>query len=108
MSWELSLVFKSTVLLGGTLAALSFMTGMRASRRHLILASAFAALVALPVASARMPAVAISVPLADLPVAATADAPSLAAVSIAAPTPVRSASMGSTGRSRSERRGRRP
>lgn len=40
MSWELSLVFKATVVLGVTLAAVGLSPKTRASRRHLILASA--------------------------------------------------------------------
>ena len=59
MNVELSLVFKATVLLASVLAAVGLSARMRASRRHLILASSFAALVVLPVAAMLLPAVAV-------------------------------------------------
>ena len=77
MSWELSLVFKATVLLGVTLAVVGLLPRTRASRRHLILASAFAALLVLPVAGTLMPAVAIELPITAAAGAATGDAPSI-------------------------------
>jgi hypothetical protein len=83
MSWELSLVFKATVLLGVALAAVGLSPRTRASRRHLILASAFAALIVLPVAGTLMPAVAIPLPITDLSGAAMGDAPSIAGVGTA-------------------------
>src|SRR5688572_13836418 len=87
MSWELSLVFKATVLLGVTLATVGLSARTRASRRHLILASSFAALIALPVAAALMPAVAIPLPMADPPGAAIAEARSIAVVETAQVSP---------------------
>ena len=65
MSWELSLVFKATVLLGVALAAVALSARARASWRHLILASSFAALSVLPVAATLVPTVGIPLPMAD-------------------------------------------
>jgi polysaccharide export outer membrane protein len=77
MSWELSLAFKATVLLGVALAAVGLAGRMRASRRHLLLASSFAALIALPVAATLIPAVAIPIPIANAPDPTTNAAASL-------------------------------
>src|SRR5688572_22479441 len=82
MSWELSLVFKATVVLGVTLAAVGLAPKARASRRHLVLASAFAALIVLPMAGTLMPAVTIPLPITDAPGAAMDEAPSIAGVEI--------------------------
>src|SRR5687767_6191319 len=83
MSWELSLVFKATVLLGVTLAAVGLSPRTRASRRHLVLASAFAALIVLPVAGTLVPAVAIPLPISDAPGAAIGEGPSIARIETA-------------------------
>ena len=80
MSWEMSLVFKATVLLGVALAAVGGCARMRASRRHLIVAAAFAALIALPAAALVMPVVTVPLPSALVrPVADTLPAAPAAA-----------------------------
>jgi polysaccharide export outer membrane protein len=80
MSWELSLVFKATVLLGVTLAAVGLSARARASRRHLILASAFAALVVLPVAAMFTPVVTVPLPIGAARSSPTDDAPSVTGI----------------------------
>ena len=77
MNWEMSLVLKATVLLGAALAAVGGSARMRASRRHLIVAAAFAALIALPGAVLVMPVVTLSLPLAPvLPIGGPVPVPS--------------------------------
>ena len=66
MSWEMSLVLKATVLLGAALAAVGCSARMRASRRHLIVVAAFAALIVLPGAVLVMPVITLSLPVAPV------------------------------------------
>ena len=63
MNWELSLALKATVVLGSALVAVAGLRRTRASRRHLVLAAAFAALLVLPLAERLMPTVVVPVPL---------------------------------------------
>jgi beta-lactamase regulating signal transducer with metallopeptidase domain len=66
MSWDVSLVFKATVLLAVALGAVAVLDRMRASRRHLILAAAFVALLALPLAVPLLPAIAVPLPVTTI------------------------------------------
>jgi hypothetical protein len=62
---ELSLVVKTTIAMALGLAAVRFARAARASVRHLVLTSTFAALLALPVAMLIVPAIAIELPWAS-------------------------------------------
>ena len=57
-STELSLLVKATLVLAAALAAAALARRARASARHLVVATAFAALVALPILIASIPAIA--------------------------------------------------
>jgi beta-lactamase regulating signal transducer with metallopeptidase domain len=63
-SFELSLVAKATLIVLGGLAVTAFARSARASARHLVIATSFAALAALPILIAFVPAMPIDVPLA--------------------------------------------
>jgi beta-lactamase regulating signal transducer with metallopeptidase domain len=63
-SLELSLLAKATIILIAGLAATRFSRTARASVRHLVIASSFAALIALPVWLAGAPTMTIDVPVA--------------------------------------------
>jgi beta-lactamase regulating signal transducer with metallopeptidase domain len=62
--FELSLLAKATLILIGGLAVTAFAKTARASARHLVIATAFAALMALPVLIVLVPAMPIDVPVA--------------------------------------------
>jgi len=62
-SFELSLVAKATLILMAALAVIAFARTARASARHLVIATLFAALAALPILIAFVPAMAIDVPV---------------------------------------------
>ena len=62
-SFELSLVAKATLMLLAGLAAIALARTARASARHLVIATLFAALAALPILIAFVPAMAIDVPV---------------------------------------------
>ena len=62
-SFELSLVAKATLMLLAGLAAIAFARSARASARHLVIATLFTALAALPILIAFVPALAIDVPV---------------------------------------------
>ena len=62
---ELSLVVKMTIAAALGLAAVRLAGAARASARHLVLTSTFAALLALPVAMVIAPAIAIELPQAS-------------------------------------------
>lgn len=68
-SFELSVLAKATLILLGGLAVTTFARTARASARHLVVATAFAALVALPILIAVVPAMPIDVPVAATPIA---------------------------------------
>jgi beta-lactamase regulating signal transducer with metallopeptidase domain/ankyrin repeat protein len=72
-SFELSLVAKATLIVLGGLAAAAFARTARASARHLVLATSFAALAALPILIAVVPAMPIDVPVAAATPSASAD-----------------------------------
>ena len=63
-SFELSLLAKATLILLAGLAVTALARTARASARHLVIATSFAALVALPLLIAFVPAMAIDVPIA--------------------------------------------
>ena len=63
-SFELSLVAKATLIVLGGLAVTAFARSARASARHLVIATSFAALAALPILIAFVPAMSIDVPVA--------------------------------------------
>jgi beta-lactamase regulating signal transducer with metallopeptidase domain len=65
-SEELSLLVKATLILATALAVMWFARTARASVRHLVIATAFAALIALPILIASVPSMPIEVP-ADQP-----------------------------------------
>jgi beta-lactamase regulating signal transducer with metallopeptidase domain len=69
-SMELSLLVKATLVLLAGLVVTQLTRTARASVRHLVIASSFAALIALPVLLAAAPAMTIDVPLTPSPVAA--------------------------------------
>ncbi|HEX6164046.1 MAG TPA: M56 family metallopeptidase [Vicinamibacterales bacterium] len=77
--FELSLLAKASLILVGGLAITAFAKTARASARHLVIATAFAALIALPLLIAFVPAMAI-----DVPVAAAASRPAPVSPPIAA------------------------
>ena len=62
-SFELSLVAKATLIVLGGLAVTAFARTARASARHLVIATSFAALAALPILIAFVPAMPIDVPV---------------------------------------------
>jgi len=62
-SFELALVAKATLILLAGLAVIAFARTARASARHLVIATLFVALVALPILIAVVPAMAIDVPV---------------------------------------------
>lgn len=64
---ELLLLAKATVILSAALVITRFAARSRASARHLIVATAFAALLALPVLVASVPAIAFEVPAPPRP-----------------------------------------
>jgi polysaccharide export outer membrane protein len=80
MTFELSLVLKTTVLLGVALIAVRVASRARASRRHLVLASAFAALAALPIAATLAPTIGVPLPVTVAPAFAEAAAHTLGVV----------------------------
>ena len=61
-SFELSLVAKATLIVAGGLAVAALAKSARASARHLVIATSFAALAALPLLVALVPAMPIDVP----------------------------------------------
>jgi beta-lactamase regulating signal transducer with metallopeptidase domain len=63
-SFELSLVAKATLMLAAGLAVLALARTARASVRHLVIATLFAALAALPILIVFVPTMAIDVPVA--------------------------------------------
>jgi beta-lactamase regulating signal transducer with metallopeptidase domain len=65
-SFELSLVAKATLIVLGGLAVTAFARTARASARHLVIATSFAALAALPILIAFVPAMPIDVPVASV------------------------------------------
>jgi beta-lactamase regulating signal transducer with metallopeptidase domain len=71
---ELSLVVKATLILLAGLVATKLTRTARASVRHLVIASTFAALIALPLLLAAAPALTIDVPVTPSPGAAAAAA----------------------------------
>ena len=86
-SIELSLLVKATLILLAGLVAAQVARTARASARHLVIASAFAALMALPVLLAVAPALSIDVPVTpSAPAAASASFSSAAADPVAAAT----------------------
>jgi bla regulator protein blaR1 len=70
-SIELSTIAKATVVLGLALVAVRTARHARASVRHIVLASAFGVLVALPAVGRLLPPVAVSVPVTAASVAIT-------------------------------------
>src|SRR4051812_30557783 len=70
-STELSLIVKATVLLIAALAGAGLARRARASVRHVMIATSFAALIALPILITVVPAIAVEVPATT----ATATAP---------------------------------
>ena len=80
--FELSLLVKASLILFGGLAVTALARTARASARHLVIATAFAALLALPIVIAFAPAMPI-----DIPVAAPAMAPNAPARTQVAVTP---------------------
>ena len=62
-SIELSIIVKATIVLGGALVVTHLSRTARASVRHLVVAGAFGALIALPVWRAAAPAMTIDVPV---------------------------------------------
>lgn len=72
-SFELSLVAKATLIVLGGLAVTAFARTARASARHLVIATSFAALAALPILIAFVPAMPIDVPVAAATFTASAD-----------------------------------
>jgi beta-lactamase regulating signal transducer with metallopeptidase domain len=86
-SIELSLLAKATLILMAGLVVTQLTRTARASARHLVIASAFAALIALPVLLAVAPAVTIDVPVTpSAPAAASTSFPSAAGDPIATAT----------------------
>ena len=73
--FELSLLAKASLILIGGLAVTALARTARASARHFVIATAFAALVALPILIAFVPAMSIDVPVAPV---AVSSAPSQA------------------------------
>ena len=73
-SAELSVLLKATVAVALGLAAVSIARSTRASVRHLLLISTFAALLALPVAMALVPAVRVEIPTTQVDPAVTSPA----------------------------------
>jgi beta-lactamase regulating signal transducer with metallopeptidase domain len=73
-SFELSLLAKATLIVIGGLAVTAFARTARASARHLVIATSFAALAALPIVIAVVPEMSIDVPVssAALPAAPAA------------------------------------
>src|SRR4029453_14271131 len=63
IDWAISIPGKATALLVLGLAAAWLMRRSRASMRHVLLASTFAALIALPLGIAAIPAVGVTVPI---------------------------------------------
>ncbi|HWI18654.1 MAG TPA: hypothetical protein VNT81_12960, partial [Vicinamibacterales bacterium] len=61
---ELSLLVKATVIVAAALLIARLAFRSRASVRHVVIATAFAALIALPILAASVPAIAIEVPAA--------------------------------------------
>jgi beta-lactamase regulating signal transducer with metallopeptidase domain len=76
---ELSLLVKASLILGAGLAITQLTRTARASARHLVIATTFATLIALPIVLAAAPALTIDV-------AVTPSASSVAGVPVAAPT----------------------
>ena len=70
-SIELSILLKATIILAAGLAATRLSRTARASVRHLVMASAFVALVAVPAWLAGAPTVTVDVPIAPSPQAST-------------------------------------
>ena len=70
-SFELSLVAKATLIVLGGLAVTAFARTARASARHLVIATSFAALAALPILIAFVPAMSIDVPVASVALSST-------------------------------------
>ena len=66
-SFELSLLAKATIILLAGLAVTALARTARASARHLVVATLFAALLVLPLLIAFVPAMAIDVPIAKAP-----------------------------------------
>src|ERR1700674_3562535 len=64
-SLELSIVAKATIVLGLALVAARSARRARASVRHVVLASAFGALLTLPAVATLLPPVAVSIPITD-------------------------------------------
>jgi beta-lactamase regulating signal transducer with metallopeptidase domain len=87
-SFELSLVAKATLILLAGLAVIAFARTARASARHLVIATLFAAIAALPILIAFVPAMAI-----DVPVAATLTATAKTPISRDAIAPTGGASV---------------
>jgi beta-lactamase regulating signal transducer with metallopeptidase domain len=73
-SFELSLVAKATLILVAGLAVIALARTAKASARHLVIATLFAALVALPMLIVFVPAMAIDVPVATTPTISTGPA----------------------------------
>jgi beta-lactamase regulating signal transducer with metallopeptidase domain len=82
-SIELSLIAKATVILLAALAAASLARRARASARHIVIATSFVALIALPILIAAVPAIGIAVPAAPAVVAA----PVVSAAASSSPAP---------------------
>ncbi len=76
---ELSLLAKATLLLAAALAAARLARQARASVRHLVMASCFAALIVLPLLLAGAPAMTIDVPVAAVATAAVEPVPAATA-----------------------------
>jgi beta-lactamase regulating signal transducer with metallopeptidase domain len=72
-SFELSLVAKATLIVVGSLAATAFARTARASARHFVIATSFAALAALPILIAVVPVMPIDVAVAAATNSANAD-----------------------------------
>src|SRR5262245_43787473 len=86
---ELSVLLKGTVLLTLALFAVRMAARARASVRHLVLASAFAALAILPLVIAAAPGLRVGVgvtPAGPMQIAATAPTPAAISPPTAAPT----------------------
>ena len=71
--FELSLLVKASLILISGLAVTALARTARASARHLVMATAFAALLALPILIAFAPSMSIDIPV-TAPAAATASA----------------------------------
>jgi len=85
-SFELSLVAKATLILIAALPVIAFARTARASARHLVVATVFATLAALPILMAFVPAMAI-----DVPVAATSTTAARSSSPADVPEPARAA-----------------